>query len=127
MFFAFTILASLTLVHAAAPPEEITELHRAQSHSYSDDYKFSPEDGWTTLTASDEPYKHPNDTLASSLAAAPENRDAKDHDTRGLVSRGLEKISTSLKSIFKGLHGEGEPEDVVVTWCVPSSQRISAY
>lgn len=125
MFFSVLVtLFYLTLAHAAAPPGSLTELRHARAHSYSDDYAFSPEDGWTTLTASDEPYKYPNDTQAASHAKAFPSKDhasPKNHASRGLLSRGLEKISTSLKSIMKGLHGMGQPQDVVVTWCVYSS------
>lgn len=112
-------LCSLTLVRAAAPSGSSAELRHARSHSYNDDYAFSPEDGWTTLTASDEPYKYPNETQISPHAeAAPSKAPAPSEDliSPGILSRGLEKISTSLKSIMKGLHGMGQPQDVVVTW-----------
>ncbi|VDC02558.1 unnamed protein product [Peniophora sp. CBMAI 1063] len=118
LFSILAALVSLTLIRAAAPPEDIAGLRHARSHSYDDDYAFSPDDGWTTISAGDEPYKYPNETMATSPAAsAPKaHTPSKDYTSRGLISRGLDKISTSLKSIMKGLHGEGEPQDVVVTW-----------
>lgn len=120
LFSVLTALVSLTLAHAASPSGDVAELRHARSHSYEDDYKFSPEDGWTTISAGDEPYKYPNDTQVTSPAhSAPKaHAPSKDHAPAGLLSRGLDKISTSLKSIMKGLHGEGDPQDVVVTWHV---------
>ncbi|KZV69194.1 hypothetical protein PENSPDRAFT_633349 [Peniophora sp. CONT] len=116
LFSVLPAFLFLTLAHAAAPSGSLNDIRHARAHSYSDDYAFSPEDGWTTLTASDEPYKYPNETQAMPHAEAVPDESSKDPASGGLLSRGLEKITTKLKSITKGLHGMGQPEDVVVTW-----------
>jgi hypothetical protein len=94
--------------HTDAPPSLI-ERRYARAHSLGDDYIFNPRDGWTNVTTSNLLYKY----------ATPRADDVGPHiDTAadGLVARGVQALSDTLKSLFKGLKGTGKPEDVVITW-----------
>jgi hypothetical protein len=103
----------------------------SRAHSLGDSYKFNPRDGWQHVNVTNLQYKYtpsysPNLDQQSNSLEKRESSKSRNNQTKKQKHSGKgASIGGSIKhilgSVWNGLKAIGQPEPVIITWCIPTT------
>ncbi|KAG6902305.1 hypothetical protein C0995_001915 [Termitomyces sp. Mi166 len=106
--FSFSFTAFFSFIFVPTLAAVTVRSRYSEAHSLGRDYKFDPQDGWKTITATDLSYKYPGNSTSA------DKRSTEKRNTASKLSIG--DITGKLSDIWKGMKGFGELEKVTITW-----------